>query len=129
MLVTPMMTISQGNPIARTIAPPVEGPAHLNMNKGSGGRKRAKGALPLWKGSKACNGCATDSVPVAAIGHWVEESIENNTPRVHTNCKAHAEGNICNGIDIAIDRDVAKVHEVTHNRHHGGVHHSCSEQA
>lgn len=47
---------------------------------------------------------------------------------VHTNRKAHAEGDVSYGVDIAVDGGVAKVHEVTHDRHHGGVHHSCPTQ-
>lgn len=42
MLVTPMMTISQGNPIARTIAPPVDGVAVR--------REKLRGVIPSADG-------------------------------------------------------------------------------
>lgn len=40
--------------------------------------------------------------------------------------KAHAKGNIGYGIHAAIDWHVAQIHEVAHDGHHGGVHHSWS---
>lgn len=41
-----------------------------------------------------------------------------------TDGEADAEGDICNGVDAAVDRDMSEVDQVAHVRHHGRVNHS-----
>lgn len=41
-----------------------------------------------------------------------------------TQCKAHAESHISNGIHASIDRHMTQVHQVAHDGHHWGVHHA-----
>lgn len=35
-----------------------------------------------------------------------------------TQCEAHAESHVSNGVHAAIDRHVTQVHQVAHDRHH-----------
>lgn len=67
MLRTPMMTISQGNPTARTIAPPVDGPACLKSKKKKAQMTEKEQNLPFWFG-----GSVTVADSVAASEQGVE---------------------------------------------------------
>lgn len=43
-----------------------------------------------------------------------------------TYCKSQAESYISNRIHTSINRHVPQVHQVTHYRHHRGIHHACN---
>lgn len=42
-----------------------------------------------------------------------------------TDCKAHTQRHISDGVDAAVNGGMTDVDQVTHDGHHGGVHHTC----
>lgn len=109
--IIPIIVMSQGKPIAFAIAPPAEGPL-------------GKQKISPFSKHLIARKCKDFCISRRFYLYHIKVKVFLKAS-ILTDSIPHAEGYICNGIHTPIDRHVPQVHQVAHDRHHGGVHHPC----
>lgn len=65
--------------------------------------------------------------PPSSTSRW-STAEKGDLPRPqHTYSEAQAKSHVGDGVDTPIHGAVAQVHQVSHDGHHGGIHHACGQ--